>query len=226
MISSWDIADSYDLRLGMVNEQLESRGIHDQELLKVFKNTPRHIFVPNVSLYDAYSDRPLAIKAGQTISQPYIVALMMQYLDLASTHEILEIGSGSGYATALLSKLCHHVDALEVYADLVQTSRIALNRLELMNVSVQHRSAWEQLDSPKVYDRIILWASPPRIPEHLFDSLSDMGILVAPEGKTDQFVWVFTKLAGEIKRERKESVRFLPLVQGTVSEIDNNSRGI
>ncbi|NQV29994.1 MAG: protein-L-isoaspartate(D-aspartate) O-methyltransferase [Candidatus Marinimicrobia bacterium] len=209
----------------MIRDQLESRGINDPEILKVFQSTPRHIFVPHVSLYDAYSDQPLAIKAGQTISQPYIVARMLEYLKLSKNNEILEIGSGSGYATALLSKLCRHVDALEVYGDLVQASRFVLNRLDIINVNVMHRSAWEQLDSQKVYDRIILWASPPKIPDHLFDNLSEEGILVAPEGKSDQYVWVFKKQAGKITKERKEPVRFVPLVQGTVSEIDNNSEG-
>jgi protein-L-isoaspartate(D-aspartate) O-methyltransferase len=225
MISSWDIADSYDLRQEMVNTQLELRGIKESEILEAFKNTPRHLFIPNVSLHKAYSDQPLAIQAGQTISQPFIVARMIQYLKLSSSDEILEIGSGSGYATALLSKLCRHVDALEVYHDLVRASRLALKRLDLINVSIQHKSAWEQLDTQKVYDRIILWASPPRIPDHLFENLIDGGILVAPEGKSDQFVWVFKKVAGEISRERKDPVRFVPLVQGTVLEIDVHSEG-
>lgn len=225
MTSTWDYDNAHELRLKMVAEQLNYRGIHQKNILEAFQEIPRHLFVPHVNLSKAYGDYPLPIKAGQTISQPYIVALMLMYLELDLTHEILEIGSGSGYSTALLAKICKHVNAMDVYSKLVRDSQSVLEQLEIDNVSMSHGSAWEHLVENKVYDRIILWASPPRIPEHLFNSLKDGGILVAPEGKYNQYVWVCRKSAEQINRVRKDAVRFVPLVQGSVKEIDSNSRG-
>jgi len=224
-MKNMEIGNSLDLRLEMVNNQLKSRGIHHSAILDVFREIPRHLFVSKVSPLEAYSDRPLPIKAGQTISQPYIVALMLSYLEIHPTHAILEIGSGSGYATALMSKLCRHVSAIEVYQELIDDSLEVINQLEITNVDFQHSSAWEQFDKQIVYDRIILWASPPRIPEHIFDNLNEGGILVAPEGKSEQYVWICKKKDGEITKRRRDPVRFVPLVQGSVHEIDRNMRG-
>lgn len=225
MTSTWDYNDAHRLRLKMVAEQLNHRGIHQKNILQAFEDIPRHLFVPHETLENAYGDYPLPIKAGQTISQPYIVALMLAYLELDISNEVLEIGSGSGYSTALLSKICKRVDAMEVYSELVNDSQSVLQQLDIINISLNHGSAWEQLEANTVYDRIILWASPPRIPEHLFESLREDGILVAPEGKLNQNVWVFKKSGGQINKERKDAVRFVPLVQGSVYEIDRNMRG-
>ncbi|MCF7807828.1 MAG: protein-L-isoaspartate O-methyltransferase [Candidatus Marinimicrobia bacterium] len=205
----------------MIWEQLESRGVTDAAILDAFEKIPRHLFIPHVSLEQAYGDYPIGIKAGQTISQPFIVALMIQYLDLTHQHQLLEIGSGSGYATALLSLLCKQVDALEVYSDLLEDSRKVIQSLDRDNVRFIHQSAWEHIDSNTVYDRIVLWASPPRVPAHLFDILSDEGgVLVSPEGKYDQYVNIYTKRSGKIQKNRRDAVRFVPLVQGTLDEID------
>ncbi len=223
MTSSLDYNNSLKLRRAMVADQLLRRGIHEKRLLQAFQEIPRHIFVSNVRLEKAYSDFPLPIKAGQTISQPYVVAIMLSYLQVDQVHNVLEIGSGSGYATALLSKLANQVDAMEVYGELVSDSKLALDQISVTNVTLSHGSAWEQLEGDKVYDRIVLWASPPRVPSHLFDSLGEGGILVAPEGKAEQYVWVFRKQRGQLKRERKDAVRFVPLVQGTRAEIDRTS---
>ncbi len=212
-----------DLRLSMVSDQLQRRGITGPTILSAFEEIPRHLFVSNVSLEEAYSDQPLPIKAGQTISQPYIVALMLEYLDIRSQHKILEIGSGSGYATALISRMCNFVNSIEVYQELIDESLGAIEQLGITNVKLNHGSAWEQFNHGLVYDRIIIWASPPRIPEHIFDNLIEGGILVAPEGKSEQYVWICTKKDGTIKRERKDPVRFVPLVQGSVQEIDRNN---
>ena len=171
MVSPFDYDNAFDLRCEMIAEQLEYRGIEQDNLINAFMEIPRHLFIPEVSLLKAYQDTPLPIKAGQTISQPYVVALMLSYLQLEENNDILEIGSGSGYATALLSKLCRQVDAMEVYGELVKASEAVLAQLELPNIKLDHRSAWEQIQHKKVYDRIVLWASPPRIPEHLFDRL-------------------------------------------------------
>ncbi|MEA3286279.1 MAG: protein-L-isoaspartate(D-aspartate) O-methyltransferase [Candidatus Marinimicrobia bacterium] len=226
MISTWDYDDAFELRLEMVERQLRLRGIHQTAILQAFKDIPRHQFVPNTPLEEAYADHPSPIKAGQTISQPYIVALMIQYLELVKDHRILEIGSGCGYATAILAQLGKHIDALEVYDVLVQDARNVLELLSIHNVTLHHRSAWEQFDGDVGYDRIILWASPPRIPEHLFDKLSDGGILVAPEGKGKQHVWIYKKNAERLKRIKKDAVRFVPLVQGTKEEIDRPLKGL
>lgn len=218
MTSPADYQNSNQLRQMMVREQLMQRGISDSKILDVFMETPRHIFIPDVDLEEAYGDHPIPIRAGQTISQPFIVALMTLYLELAPSHDVLEVGSGSGYATAILSKLCKHIDAMEVYNELLQASSAALEKLAISNVTLYHNNIWEQKDAGKVYDRIILWASPPRVPSHLFDMLSEDGILVAPEGKLEQFVWIFKKRNGRIEKQRKDAVRFVPLVQGPVIE--------
>lgn len=205
----------------MIWEQLRSRGLTDETILKAFHKIPRHLFIPHVSIEEAYEDHPVSIKSGQTISQPFIVALMIQYLDLKPEHRVLEIGSGSGYATAILSLLCKEVDALEVFSELIEDSREVIHQLDLTNISFLHQSAWEQINTDTVYDRVVLWASPPRVPAHLFDILSDeQGVLVSPEGKFDQYVNIYTKRSGKIKKNRRDAVRFVPLVQGTVSEID------
>jgi len=217
--------DTLDLRHEMVSDQLMNRGILHSGILEAFNDIPRHLFVPHIAPDHAYEDQPLPIKSGQTISQPYVVALMLSYLDLRHSHHVLEIGSGSGYATAIMSKLCHHVTAMEVYGELLEDSWVVIKDLELPNIDLMHGSAWEHLKEGIVYDRIILWASPPRIPEHIFDSLKEGGILVAPEGKADQYVWICTKKDGNIIKKRKDPVRFVPLVQGSVQEIDRNMQG-
>ncbi len=215
-----EIEYSLELREDMVRTQLQRRGIDQSDILEAFMQVPRHCFIPDLPVDDAYSDRPQPIQAGQTISQPYMVALMLTYLELQKHHRVLEIGSGSGYATALLSRLSGHVDAVEVYKVLKDSSQVVLDQLGIENVRLTHQSAWEQSASDEVYDRIILWASPARIPEHLYGSLKEGGILVAPEGKSEQFVWVIKKQHGELNKIRKDAVRFVPLVQGSVEEID------
>ena len=217
-----EIGDTQDLRHEMVSEQLAARGIQKPAILHAFQEIPRHMFVPNIAPDEAYQDQPLPLKSGQTISQPYIVALMLTYLNVQPEHRVLEIGSGSGYATALLSKLCHHVTAMEVYGELLDDSIDVISQLDLLNIDFKHGSAWEHFEGEMVYDRIILWASPPRIPEHIFDNLKEGGILVAPEGKSEQYVWICTKKDGIITKQKKDPVRFVPLVQGSVQEIDRN----
>jgi len=221
MWSKYDDKNSRELREIMVVDQIQSRGIQQDRILEAFLKVPRHQFITHVHVEEAYGDHPVHIKAGQTISQPFIVALMLAYLDLNSKHRVLEIGSGSGYATALLSLLCNHVDAMEVFEELIRDAEQVLKRLNLENVTFIHKSAWEQLNTDTVYDRIILWASPSRVPTHLFDSLSNEGgILVTPEGKFDQYVNIYEKRDGKIDKKQTEAVRFVPLVQGTVEEID------
>ena len=225
MTSTWDYDDSKDLRSEMVIEQIQHRGIGRENILQAFGLIPRHLFIPHVSLDEAYSDHPIPIAAGQTISQPYIVALMIEYLELKREHTVLEIGSGSGYSTALLASLCQHIDAIEVFDELIQMSRVALDKLSIRNFQLFHHSAWEQFSEAKVYDRIIMWASPSRIPSHLIDNLTDGGILVAPEGKGDQYVWIYRKEGKRIIRQQKDAVRFVPLVQGSANEINSTMKG-
>lgn len=213
--------DEYqDLRREMVVRQLQRRGITNKLILEQLDRIPRHLFVSAPQRVDAYSDQPLPISNGQTISQPFVVALMLEYLDLHPNDEVLEIGSGSGYATAILSGIAKHVHAIEVFSELIESAQTVLDSLQVDNVLLEHRSAWEQSQEKKVYDRIVLWASPSRIPEYLFQHLKEGGILVSPEGKQDQYIWVMQKRGGRLTKEKKDSVRFVPLVQGTTEEID------
>lgn len=222
MSNELDTQESIDLRQKMVADQLFHRGIRNESILQAFQTIPRHLFIPHVRIDEAYSDRPIPIKAGQTISQPYVVALMLTYLDVKSHHRILEIGSGSGYSTAIISSLCQHITGIEVFQELLEGAQQALVDLKIENVSLKHASAWEQFEQDIVYDRIILWASPPKIPTHLFGRMDEDSVLVAPQGKREQFVWKFKKNEGKIERVRLDPVRFVPLVQGSVQEIDIN----
>jgi len=221
MIPISETPEVLQLRQDMVRRQLQRRGITQSAILAAFQQIPRQLFIPHVSLETAYRDDPIRIAAGQTISQPYVVALMLEYLQLSRVFRVLEIGTGSGYATALLSQLCQQVDSIEVYAELVAAAQTALSKLGIENVKLEHRSGWEQTAVAPVYDRIILWASPPRIPEHLLGQLKSGGLLVAPVGKREQKIWLFTKQGAVIKKEARDTVRFVPLIAGTVNEIDS-----
>ena len=212
------------LRYHMIREQLEKRGIRQSRILAAFRRVPRHLFTYQDSPELAYSDQPLPLSAGQTISQPYVVALMLSYLQPEAHHRVLEIGTGSGYATALLAELSRQVDSLEVFAELLRSARRVLQQLEIANVELIHGSAWEQTPEKAVYDRIILWASPPKVPENIFNGLKDGGILVAPVGKHKQYVKVFRRAGEQVREQKRDQVRFVPLVQGSVSEIDREGQ--
>lgn len=162
--------------------QLRSRGINDPRVLEAMGHISRELFVPNDIRHAAYNDRALPIAAGQTISQPYMVALMTQELSLIGSESVLEIGTGSGYQTALLASLCPRVITLERIAELTETARSCLESLGMTNVEfrVADGSIGWQDDAP--YDAILVTAGSPRVPQALLDQLADGGRLVIPVG--------------------------------------------
>ena len=169
-------------RARMVEEQLRARGIAEERLLEVFRAVPRHLFVPREFQAMAYADHPLPIGAGQTISQPYITALMTSLLRLQGHERVLEIGAGSGYHTAILASVALEVYAVERLSELLELARQRLQETGLLNVHL--RVADGSLGWPEhaPYDAIVVGASAPAIPRPLLDQLADHGRLVMPVG--------------------------------------------
>lgn len=198
----------------MVTTQIKARGIKDERLLKVMENTPRHLFVPRALRDNAYIDRPLPIGMKQTISQPYIVALMTELLELKGDEKVLEIGTGSGYQAAVLAQLVKEVHSIEIVKPLADSSRALLLRLGHENVNVIHGDGYKGLKKQAPFDRIIITAAPPEIPEELIAQLKRGGIMVLPVGKSYQELIVIKKKKdGTITKRSEGGVRFVPMVK-------------
>ena len=192
-----------------------ARGIRDRRVLRAFKRVDRALFVPPENRFEAYEDYPIPIGCGQTISQPFVVALMLVYLRVEPQHEVLEVGTGSGYSTALLSHLARRVDSIEFYAELYHDAEERLKRLGIHNVRLFHGDGWQGAPDGKQYDRIILWAAPPKLPDKLKSALRVNGILVAPVGKRFQDLWIVSRTGpDEFEVQYKDPVAFVPLIRG------------
>ena len=199
-------------RKRMVETQIKQRGIHDERVLKAFLEIPRHYFVPEKSFSEAYSDHPLPIGSAQTISQPYIVALMTTQLDLNGEEKVLEIGTGSGYQTALLAILAKEVYSVELIPELSEFASKNLEKLNLNNVHL--RVGDGSLGNPDhaPYDRIIITAAAPEIPALILKQLGSPGRLVAPVGgRWRQILEVWKKEESGVETEKILPVVFVPL---------------
>ncbi len=197
----------------MVNSQLIPRGIADKKVLRVMENTPRHLFVPEIFTEAAYDDRPLPIGEGQTISQPYIVALMTELLKLKGHEKVLEIGTGSGYQAAVLAQLVDSCYTIELVKKLADNASDLLKLLGYNNVIAKCDDGYKGWSEHAPYDCIIVTAAPPEIPQALVDQLKPDGIMVLPVGKFYQQLIVVTKNKRGIKRESIIPVRFVPMVK-------------
>ena len=202
------------LRELMVKNQIEARDVTDRRVLDAMRSVERHKFVPGQELSSAYEDHPLPIGHGQTISQPYIVALMTELCELDGTEKILEIGTGSGYQAAVLSLLAKHVYSIEIVAPLAKSASQKLAELGYGNVQVRTGDGYLGWPEEAPFDVIILTASPPKIPQALIDQLAEDGILVAPEGDYAQELVKITKHNGKITRRTVTYVRFVPMIHG------------
>ena len=201
-----------NLRRRMVNEQIIARGIHDARLLDALNELPRHWFVPEEYANIAYSDNPLPIGRGQTISQPYIVALMTELLLLQGDENVLEVGTGSGYQAALLAYLARQVHTIERHAPLAEKAEKALARLGLTNVSVHVGDGTLGVPEYAPYQAIMITAAAPRLPQPLRDQLDEGGRLVLPEGGAGgQMLDRWSKREGEFVQEHIAPVAFVPL---------------
>jgi len=197
----------------MIEEQLIARGITDQRVLEAMRTVPRHLFVEDAIQAHAYGDFPLPIGNGQTISQPYIVALMTQAMALQGTEKVLEIGTGSGYQAALLSRLCERVFTVERIDGLVGRARKVFDRLRCHNIISRIDDGTGGWPSEAPFDRIMVTAGGPRIPEPLLAQLADPGRLVMPVGNQGvQELQVVDKENGEITIRTIEQVRFVDLI--------------
>ncbi len=202
-------------RTRMVKEQMEDRGIRHPGVLAAMRNTPRHLFVPEESRGLAYGDHPVAIGYGATISQPYIVAWMTELLEPAKTHRVLEIGTGSGYQAAVLSRLVDHVYSIEIVPELARSATALLAKLGHTNVTVRQGDGYKGWPDAAPFDRIVITAAPPEIPNTLVDQLAPGGKLVAPVGSSplSQELIVLEKRAdGSVRRRSMGGVMFVPMV--------------
>lgn len=198
----------------MVKKQIEARGVRDERVLESMRAVERHAFVPDQSITAAYEDHPLPIGYGQTISQPYIVALMTELCELEGNEKVLEIGTGSGYQAAVLSLLAKEVHTIEIVEPLAKSARQRLARLGYRNVYVYVGDGYVGLPEEAPFDVIILTASPPEIPQTLMGQLKNGGILVAPVGEYQQELVKVMKSETGVTRRTITYVRFVPMVHG------------
>ena len=201
------------MRDRMVREQIAGRGIHNPEVLRILRSTPRHLFVPGAIEENAYDDCALPLGYGGTISQPYIVALMTELLDPAKSHRVLEIGTGSGYQAAVLAQLTGHVFTIEIVPELAESASQRLARLGYRNVTVRYGDGYRGWPEQAPFDRIILTAAPEQIPQLLLDELAPGGRLVAPVGgRMGQDLIVIEKQPnGTLRRSVVAPVIFVPM---------------
>jgi len=208
--------DSYsDLRRQMVELQLRARGIADERVLTAMQRVPRHEFAPEPYRSQAYEDHPLPIAEGQTISQPYIVALMLEALALSPSDKVLEIGTGSGYVTALLAEMVSQVISIERHPDLADSARAQLATMGYGNLIVLEGDGTRGVPQFAPYDAIVVSAAAPELPLELVDELAEGGRMIIPIGRDEsqqlQFIY---KEKGEIKTRMRELCRFVPLISG------------
>jgi protein-L-isoaspartate(D-aspartate) O-methyltransferase len=198
----------------MVRQQLESRGILDGRLLEAMRSIPRHLFVPPAVRAEAYADHPLPLGQGQTISQPYIVAVMTESLGLRGREKVLEIGTGSGYQTAVLARLAAHVWTVERVPELARAARAVLEKLEVRNVSFSVGDGSVGMPGSAPFDAILVSAAAPRVPPALADQLADCGTLVLPVGESrfSQTLVVVRRTGASFREERGIGCRFVPLL--------------
>lgn len=197
----------------MVKSQLISRGISDRKVLHVMENTPRHLFVPENLRLKAYRDGPLPIGEGQTISQPYIVAIMTELLKLTGHEKVLEIGTGSGYQAAVLAQLVDTCYTIELVKTLADSAASRLTQLGYNNVMAKCGDGYLGWPEHAPFDRIIITAAPPEIPQKLVEQLKPNGIMVLPVGRYSQELILVTRTAQGISKEQILPVRFVPMVK-------------
>jgi len=201
-----------EIRLRMVSDQIVRRGITDRRVLEVMSVVPRHMFADSDDYESAYGDHPIQIGYGQTVSQPYMVALMSQCLELSGTERVLEIGTGSGYQAAVLVELAGEVHSVERHEGLANRTRALFERLHLpIEAHVGDGSGGWPDGAP--YDRIIVTAGAPRVPAPLIEQLADNGRLVAPVGSRDeQRLLMVVNRGGEIHTSGHGACVFVPLI--------------
>ena len=197
----------------MVRELVEGRGIKDKRVIDAMRKVPRHVFVRDTLRSQAYGDHALPIGQQQTISQPYIVARMSEMLEIAAEHTVLEIGTGSGYQTAILSHLARRVFSLERVPELAHQAIQRIRELGLLNVKIQAFDGTVGWSEVAPFDRIMITAAAPKAPEPLLSQLKEGGKLLVPEGTQEaQKLVLYTRGPRGFRRKEGEAVSFVPLV--------------
>ncbi|HYO79781.1 MAG TPA: protein-L-isoaspartate(D-aspartate) O-methyltransferase [Bryobacteraceae bacterium] len=196
----------------LVEEHIEKRGVRNPEVLRAVRGVPRHEFVPADIRAQAYDDKPLPIGYGATISQPYIVAAMTELLEAEPHHRVLEIGTGSGYQSAVLSGLVQTIYSVELVPELAVSATETLARLGYGNVIVRSGDGYNGWPEHAPFDRVIVTAAPPQLPETLLHQLKPGGKLVVPVGGAEQHLMVFDKLPdGTVRKRAVFPVMFVPM---------------
>ena len=208
--------DQFSVQREQMVQLIEARGIRSPDVLRVMRSTPRHLFLPPDLRSRAYEDRPLPIGYDATISQPYVVALMTELLSPAKPHRLLEIGTGSGYQAAVLAQLVGHVHTIEIVPALAQAARLTLTGMGFSNVTVRQGDGYRGWPEEAPFDRIILTASPPEIPQALLDQLVRGGRLVAPVGLpgSQELVLIEKMADGKLRRRSEGPIAFVPMRPG------------
>jgi protein-L-isoaspartate(D-aspartate) O-methyltransferase len=197
----------------MVEHQLRRRGIHDERVLRAMEEVPRHEFIPEAGRFRAYEDQPVPIGEEQTISQPYIVALMTQLLAVEPENVVLEVGTGTGYQAAVLSRLGRQVYTVERHASLAERAREIFVRLAYENIEVVVGDGTLGFPEHAPYDRILVAAAAPSVPQPLIDQMQDDGRMIIPVGTSEmQVLQLVRKSQGEIYASNLEGCRFVPLI--------------
>ncbi|ELY4111772.1 protein-L-isoaspartate(D-aspartate) O-methyltransferase [Cronobacter turicensis] len=204
-------------RVQTLLNQLRAQGIKDERVFEALSRVPREKFVDEAFEHKAWENVALPIGSGQTISQPYMVARMTELLTLTPASRVLEIGTGSGYQTAILAHLVHHVCSVERIKSLQWHARRRLKQLDLHNISTRHGDGWQGWQARAPFDAIIVTAAPPEIPTALLSQLDEGGILVLPVGDEQQVLKRVRRRGSEFIIDTVEAVRFVPLVKGELA---------
>ncbi|MFP4365407.1 MAG: protein-L-isoaspartate(D-aspartate) O-methyltransferase [Spirochaetia bacterium] len=205
--------DYQRIRELMVENQVQARGVHDNNVLSAMRKVPRHQFVPPELERESYMDKPLPIGKGQTISQPYIVGYMTSLLHLTGDEKVLEIGTGSGYQTALLAETAAQVFSIELIESLSKRSAKKLSNIGYTNIHFRTGDGFKGWPEQAPFDRVILTSAPPEIPDTLLNQLDpESGIMVAPEGRNNQVLYQIRMEYGRPIKNAICPVRFVPML--------------
>ncbi len=206
--------------------ELRRNGISDTAVLRAIERIPREAFVPPPFVDQAYENRTLPIDRGQTLSQPQVVAVMTEALEAAGATKVLEIGTGSGYQTAVLSRLCRRVYSLERYRALSEEAERRFEVLNLFNIVTRVGDGWNGWPEQAPFPRIIVTAAPPEVPGQLVDQLADKGVMVVPVGgsRGQQTLVRLRRGSGSLHEEDLGSVRFVPLISGLPADETGGAR--
>lgn len=203
------------MRQKMVETQIRARNIRNERVLRAMRKVPRHEFVPNATLMLSYSDGALPIGYGQTISQPYIVALMTELLDPRPKDKVLEIGTGSGYQAAILSEIVKEVYTIEIVKPLYEIAKTRLEQMGYSNIHVRQGDGTKGWPEAAPFDKIIVTAAGLKIPPALIQQLKEGGKMVMPVGGDEQILVIGERRGAKLKTSESIPVRFVPLVEGT-----------